>query len=212
MTMPPHSMRLSWFLSWLQCACPSSFQCTTLNSWCMPSLAPNAKVLHCFPNDTAKEHSKQTRSEVCPNSFLLTSHANCAGAKLLMTVSCKGIKPRTTGTRSPPPPSPRWARCRLTKAALMGQSATVRAAARGLFWLRLSGYTQSDVRQQSAVPLSAADKKPVLTKLLLKGFSMEIKYFLSMSLLVLTGMIYKINKESPSHCGLYKSSQSRPAL
>ena len=104
---------------------PSSFQCTTLNSWCMPPLAPNAKVLHCFPNDTAKEHSKQTRSEVCPNSFLLTSHANCAGAKLLMTVSCKGIKPRTTGTRSPP--TPRWARCRVTNAALMGQSATSRA-------------------------------------------------------------------------------------
>ena len=142
---PKYNARLSWFLLWLQCACPSSFQCTTLNSWCMPSLAPNAKVLHCFPNDTAKEHSKQTRSEVCPNSFLLTSHANCAGAKLLMTVSCKGIKPRTTGTRSPPPPSPRWARCHVTKAALMGQSATSRAAARGLFWLRLSGYTQSDV-------------------------------------------------------------------
>ena len=122
MTMPPNIMRLSWFLLWLQCAYPSSFQCTTLNSWCMPPLAPNAKVLHCFPNDTAKEHSKQTRSEVCPNSFLLTSHANCAGAKLLMTVSCKGIKPRTTGTRSPPTPS--WARCRVTKAALMGQSAT----------------------------------------------------------------------------------------
>ena len=125
MTMPPNIMRLSWFLLWLQCAYPSSFQCTTLNSWCMPPLAPNAKVLHCFPNDTAKEHSKQTRSEVCPNSFLLTSHANCAGAKLLMTVSCKGIKPRTTGTRSPPTPS--WTRCRVTKAALMGQSATSRA-------------------------------------------------------------------------------------
>ena len=178
----PNIMRLSWFLLWRQCACPSSFQCTTLNSWCMPSLAPNAKVLHCFPNDTAKEHSKQTRSEVCPNSFLLTSHANCAGAKLLMTVSCKGIKPRTTGTRSPPPPSPRWARCHVTKAALMGQSATVRAAARGLFWLRLSGYTQSDVRQQSAVPCQQQIRSQRL-----QGFSWKVS-------------LWKLNTSCPCPC------------
>ena len=178
----PNIIQLSWFLLWLQCACPSSFQCTTLNSWCMPSLAPNAKVLHCFPNDTAKEHSKQTRSEVCPNSFLLTSHANCAGAKLLMTVSCKGIKPRTTGTRSPPPPSPRWARCRVTKAALMGQSATSRAAARGLFWLRLSGYTQSDVRQQSAVPCQQQIRSQCL-----QGFSWKVS-------------LWKLNTSCPCPC------------